>query len=154
MHVNPHTDHIRDLVSRLKLALKETSRSDEISVRADTAVREAVAFLLRELDPKPHEIERCLTLNLRHLRPEDRDMLDCDAPAPGLHIACGGDHAGAICYANPDLLRLPHQEFNYDEGGWSPEFHECLRYAARLGCYLVRFDGDGPEVPDLPTFTY
>jgi hypothetical protein len=101
-----------------------------------------------------HEIVQCLTLHLSHLPPADRDMLDDDAPAPCLFKAVGDYHQGAMCYANGDLIRLPHEEYNYEDNGWSRAFHECLRYAARLNCFLVRFDGEGPIVPDLPTFDY
>ena len=94
------------------------------------------------------EITPCLTLSISHLQPEDRDMLDCDAPCPVSHTG----KYGAVCYVVEDLA-LPHAEFNYDEGGWSPAFHECLRFALRHGCGLVRFDHDGPEFPGLPTFT-
>jgi hypothetical protein len=37
---------------------------------------------------------------------------------------------------------------------WSIAFHNVLRKAANCGCDYVRFDRDGSEYDDLPTFDW
>ena len=37
---------------------------------------------------------------------------------------------------------------------YSPEFYDILAYARLQGAILIRFDADGMEVPDLPTFDW
>lgn len=37
---------------------------------------------------------------------------------------------------------------------YSPEFYDVLDYARKQGCTLLRFDRDGMEFPDFPTFDW
>ena len=87
---------------------------------------------------------RVADLSIGHLTLPDRQLIG-DPATPGVSLT--GEY-GALIYLPSDRADLAQRR----EAGYSDAFLRIMRRATRESFTHVRFDCDGPRLPDLPFF--
>lgn len=92
----------------------------------------ALGIILRRWPVRPH-VEPMLVMSTAHLDPLDREYLDS---GKGIVIA---NSYGWIVHAKQEIL---------------PGLMPLLYFARKHGCLWIKFDADGPEFGEFPTFDW
>lgn len=95
-------------------------------------------------------IYRYLDISTGHITKNDAEALKEQCGIRGAYLIGTYDEGWVLSLSETD-------DYEGDEtfvDCYSPEFYQVLDYAKLQGCCLLRFDADGMEFPDFPTFEW
>lgn len=93
-------------------------------------------------------IYRYLDISTGHITKNDADLLKNDHEPDGAYLIGKYDEGFILSIGEyVEVGNVVGKEF-------SKEFNGIIQYAQLQGCCLLRFDADGMEFPDFPTFEW
>ncbi len=107
-------------------------------------------FKALELVNGDYAVYRYLDISTGHITKKDADALNSNCGIRGAYLIGTYDEGWVLSIGETD-------DYKGDEtfvDCYSPEFYDVLDYARKQGCTLLRFDGDGMEFPNLPSFDW
>ena len=96
------------------------------------------------------EIHRTLVLCTSHITEDDGSLLDAEDDPSLVSYDLGDSYGWLVYIGDPEHASYKALTIN----GYSDAFVDAVRLARTNQCAYIRFDPDGPEVAELPTFDW